>query len=51
MTTWLLENGTTLLLTALLVLALFSIIRKMHRDRKCGNCANCPMAESCGKRS
>ena len=55
MLAWITENIGTILISAVLLLVVVLIIRKLIRDRKkgktaCGcGCANCAMSGSCHK--
>ena len=55
MFTWIIENLATILISAVLLLVVVLIIRKLVKDKKkgkssCGcNCAHCAMSGSCHK--
>lgn len=55
MLAWIMENIGTILISAVLLLVVVLIIRKLVKDKKkgkssCGcNCAHCAMAGSCHK--
>ena len=56
MTGWITQNAGTIVITLMLALAVFLIIRGMVRDRRagkgsCGNaCSHCPMSAACRKK-
>ena len=56
MLSWLHENQSTILISAVLLLIVIAIIRSMVRDKKqgkssCGaNCAHCAMGGTCHNR-
>lgn len=54
--TWLIDNLATIIVSALLVLAMSAVVYKMIKDRKngkggCGcGCEGCAMADKCHKK-
>lgn len=56
MLSWILENGSTILVLLLLLTAVVLVIVKLLRDRKAGRstcgcgCSGCPMSGSCQRK-
>ncbi|MBQ0012057.1 MAG: FeoB-associated Cys-rich membrane protein [Clostridiales bacterium] len=51
---WIYDNLGTIVVSAILLVAVVLVIVKMLRDRKrgrsCGSCAGCAMADTCHKK-